>query len=89
MKINLMKKQQKIKIFLIMKKIMIKLNKKLEMNEKKLQLKNSNLLKKIISKIEIKNIEILKNKQKFEIVKYFKEFGKKIRTFLQKIIKIK
>jgi len=64
-------------------------NKKIEINEKKLQLKNSNLVNKILKTVEIKNIEILKNKQKIESEKYFKEFGKKIPIFYTKNYKNK
>ena len=63
--------------------------KKLEMNEKKSQLKKTNLVNKILKTIEIKNLNIIKNKQKIENEKYFKEFGKKIPIFYTKNYKNK
>ena len=63
--------------------------KKLEMNEKKSQLKKSNLVNKILKTVEIKNLNIIKNKQKIENEKYFKEFGKKIPIFYTKNYKNK
>jgi hypothetical protein len=63
--------------------------KKLEMNEKKTQLKKTNLVNKILKTIEIKNLNIIKNKQKIENEKYFKEFGKKIPIFYTKNYKNK
>ena len=63
--------------------------KKLEMNEKKSQLKKTNLVNKILKTVEIKNLNIIKNKQKIENEKYFKEFGKKIPIFYTKNYKNK
>ena len=47
------------------------------------------MVNKILKTIEIKNLNIIKNKQKIENEKYFKEFGKKIPIFYTKNYKNK